>query len=85
MTVPPHILIWRLNLCVNKKQKGKNFTGVGRMLESCETEKEGETEAGLWGLDYMQMANKTVKGNLKSGRLSLHLYAAGELALLVGR
>lgn len=84
-TVPAHILIWRLSLCVNKRQRGKNFLGIGRMLESYETEQEGETEAGLWGHEYMQMANKTVKGNLKSGRLSLHLYSAGELALSVGR
>lgn len=72
-------------MCVNKKQRGKNFTGIGKTLESCESEREGENEARLWGRDYMQMANKTVNGNLKAGRFSLHLCSAGELALLVGR
>lgn len=52
-TVPAHILIWRLNLCVNKKQRGKNFIGIRRMLESSEMEEEGEAEAGVWGHDYM--------------------------------
>lgn len=84
-TVSAHILIWRLNLCVNKKQRGKNFTGIGRMLESCEAEQEGETEAGLQGLDSMQMENKMVRENLKPGRINLRLCSAGELALWVGR
>lgn len=48
-------------------------------------EQEGETEAGLWVQDYMQMENKTVKGSLKAGRFNLCLYSAGELALSVGR
>lgn len=69
-----HILIWRLKLCQQEAEE-KEFCWNQEDIGSYEIEQEDETEAGLWGHDYMQMGNKTVKENLKSGRLDLYLYS----------